>query len=427
MNSTSKLKPGEPLVLYFNVHQPKRLKKFGFLDIGDEADYWNDSLNALVTGRVARNCYIPVNSMLRRLIERDDNIRLTFSISGPAITQFESFAPEALQSFHSLVGTGCVELLGETSHHSLASMMANDEFPEQIRKHSSLMQHHFGVAPTVFRNTEMIYSNSIGSRVKQLGFKGILCEGVLPQDNRGLYLHPFHKDFKILSRDFVLSDDIAFRFENGHHKLDVDEFFKKIEQAPGVTMIGVDYETFGEHRHAHSGIIQFLHDLIVKVTQSKTVTLMTPSEVIMNCEAAGTLDSPDFTSWADERKDISAWLDSELQNEAFIAMQGVEDQVKKSGNPDLVETFRNLQTSDHFYYMSTKNGPDGEVHAVFSHYNSPYEAYINYMNVLNDFKVKLAKAPAHDPIEALEYERRHEPVPLWAEKAQANYYDLTSR
>jgi alpha-amylase len=256
-----------------------------------------------------------------------------------------------------------------------------------------------------------------------MGFRGIITEG---KDHLGLYSHPYHSYFKILLRHNSLSEDIGHRFAN-NGGLDVNEYFKRIEDSPGVTMLAMDYETFGEHASEDTGITKFLRDLILKVLSSDTVQLVTPSEVIKTNTISEKLDVPEFISWGDEGKDLSAWLENAIQNEAFLALQSIEDLVKKSGNREFLDTWRNLQTSDHFFYMSTKTNADGDMHSYFSHYNSPYEAYINYMNVLNDFRAKLQHAPAHDPMETLEFERRHEPVPHWAEKAQANYHELTSR
>lgn len=431
MDLNSNNRSGKPLVFYFHIHQPRRLRRIGFLDIGSGFDYFNESFNADVARKAARECYLPVNAMLTKLCRELKNVRLTFSISGVALTQFERFVPEVIDSFRDLVKTGCVELLGETSHHTLASLTPNDEFPNQVREHTALLEKYFNVRPAVFRNTELIYNNSIGARVAQLGFKGILCDDVdrvvMHKSKHAVYRHPSDKEFKILLRNNTLSDDIGFRFITGTGKLDLDRYLKAIESCDGPVTIGVDYETFGEHQPASTGIIDFLEGLIRKASQSDRVKMMTPSEVFNGSKPEDKLDVTDFVSWADEAKDLSAWLENEIQNEAFMQMQNIEDQVRSSNSPELIDIWRNLQTSDHFYYMSTKGGPDGEVHSHFSPYNSPYEAYINYMNILNDFKLKLQQAPSHDPMESTEYERRHENVPTWAEKAQAEYHELTSR
>jgi alpha-amylase len=427
----TKVQASKPLVLYFHIHQPKRLRRIGFLDIGSGFEYFDEAMNAAIAQKAARECYLPVTAMLRDLCKDLKNVRLTFSISGVALEQFEKYTPEVIDSFRSLVATGCIEMLGETSHHTLASLTPNDEFPNQVREHTTLLEKYFNVRPNIFRNTELIYNNSIGARVAQLGFKGILCDDVdrvlLNKTHNAIYRHPWNRDFKILLRNNSLSDDIGFRFVTAAGKLDLEKYFNAIESSEGIVTLGLDYETFGEHQPASTGIIDFLKGLITKASQSDRIQMMTPTEAFKASNGNEKLDVTDFISWADEAKDISAWLENEIQNEAFMLLQSLEEQVKNSNNHELLDTWRNLQTSDHFYYMSTKNGPDGEVHAHFRPYNSPYEAYINYMNILNDFKLKLQRAQSHDLMESVEYERRHENVPKWAEKAQTDYHELTSR
>ena len=418
----------KPLVLTFHIHQPRRLRRVGFLDIGNGFDYFNDTLNEDVIKTIAHRCYLPVTHMLTKLCKQNDGVKLGLSISGITLMQFEKYVPDVMQSFRALIDTGCVELVAETSHHSLACMMPNDEFPHQVQEHVQLLERYFNFHPAVFRNTGLIYNNNIGARVAQLGFKGIICddvdEALMNRSHYATYRHPTNKDLGILLRNNTLSDDISFRYTTGTGTLDIDRYFKRIESAPGIVTLGIDYETFGEHQDETTGIINFLRDFILKAIHSDHVKLMTPSEALNAWEAKEQLDIPGYTSWADESKDLSAWLDNEMQHEAFNILQGLEDDVRKLNNHELLDVWRNLQSADHFYYMSTKTGADGEVHAHFSPYNSPYEAFINYMNVLHDFKLKLQHTHPQDPMDSIEYERRHEHGPLWAEKAQADY--LTS-
>lgn len=415
----------KPLVLFFHIHQPRRLRRVGFLDIGKDFDYFNDTLNEDVIKTITRRCYVPVTKMLTRLCKELKNVRISLSISGVALTQLEKFAPDALKNFRALIDTGCVEVLAETSHHSLASIMPNDEFPNQVQEHLKLVDRHFNVRPIVFRNTALIYNNNIGARVAQIGFKGIICEDVdealMHKSHYAIYRHPTNKELTILLRDSTLSDDISFRYITGTGKLDIDRYFKSVESAPGIVTLGIDFETFGEHQPENTGIITFLRDFITHASKSSQVKLMTPSDVLNASQAADELDIPNYTSWADESKDLTAWLENEMQHEAFNILQGLEDQVKNTNNPELLEIWRNLQTSDHFYYMSTKTGADADVQARFSPFNSPYEAFINYMNILHDFKLKLQQVSSHDPMESIENERRHEHGPVWAEKAQSDY------
>lgn len=371
----------------------------GFLDIGNTGDYFDEQLNADIINRVSQNCYLPVNAMLRKLVEQHPNIKLCFSLSGVLIDQLEKYQPAALQSFKDLVSTGSIELLSETYYHSLSSLTPNEEFIIQVNAHRALMEQHFNVHPEVFRNTELIYSNSIGSKVSQLGFKGILCDGIgRTLEGRSpyqLYKHPAQERFDILLRSNRLSDDIAFRFGNSQSKFTVNEFCKWIYDVPGdesVVTLGMDYETFGEHFNASSGIITFLEKLITRIDEDGVATLTNPSTLFRSLQPKEKLDIHDFVSWADESKDISAWLGNDIQCDAFKTLQSLEESVMRSHNAALIETWRNLQTSDHFYYMCTKGMNDGNVHSYFSHYGSPYEAFINYMNTLTDLSLR-ARTP----------------------------------
>jgi alpha-amylase len=383
------------VILYFQVHQPKRLRKLGFLDIGNTGDYFDEGLNRDIINRVSQNCYIPVNEKLRKLVEHFPDVKLCFSLSGVLIDQLEKYNPAALQSFKDLASTGSVEFLSETYYHSLSSLTPNDEFITQVNAHRELMQHHFGVYPEVFRNTELIYSNSIGSKVSQLGFKGILCDEIgRALDGRSpyqLYKHPSHEKFNVLLRSNRLSDDIAFRFNNEQNRFTVDDFSHWIYEIPGdenVVTLGMDYETFGEHFKASSGIILFLERLIMKLHNDKIVHVTAPSEVFRTLKAKEKFDIHDFVSWADESKDISAWLGNDIQWDAFKTLHSLEESILKTHNTAIIDTWRNLQTSDHFYYMCTKVANDGNVHSYFSHYGSPYEAFINYMNTLTDLSLR---------------------------------------
>ncbi len=389
------------VILYFQVHQPRRLRKLGFLDIGNEGDYFDDQLNKDIILRVSQNCYQPVNAMLRKLVERFPEIKLCFSLSGVLIDQLEKYSPATLQSFKDLAATGSVEFLSETYYHSLSSLTPNEEFIIQVQAHRQLMEHHFGIYPEVFRNTELIYSNSIGSKVAQLGFKGILCDGIgRTLEGRSpyqLYKHPNQEHFDILLRSNRLSDDIAFRFNTEQSRLTVDDFCRWIYEVPddeSIVTLGMDYETFGEHFKASTGIITFLEKLIVKLNTDKLARLTSPSALFRTLSPREKLDIHDFVSWADESKDISAWLGNDIQCDAFKTLQSLEETILRTHNAAMIETWRNLQTSDHFYYMCTKGHNDGNVHSYFSHYGSPYEAFINYMNTLTDLSLR-ARTPVH--------------------------------
>jgi alpha-amylase len=391
----------QSLVLYFQVHQPKRLRTFRFFDIGSGQPATDEELDREIIQRVARESYIPANNVLLKLLHKNPQINVTFSLSGVIIDQLEEYAPEVLDSFRDLAATGSVEFLAETYHHSLACMIPGKEFEAQIIKHSEKIYEHFGVRPTVFRNTELIYNNDIGKRVRKLGLTGVLSDGVeRVLDGRSpnhVYQHPDQADLKILLRNYRLSDDIAFRFTETGKPLTAEKYFNWLTSVPKderVITLAMDYETFGEHQKKETGIFRFLEELLARLAKSKHMEMLTVSQALQRVEAHSVLNVPHFISWADQERDLSAWLGNEMQRDAFDSVINLEFDIKNLNDKGMLEQWRNLLTSDHFYYMSTKKGSDGSVHTYFSPYPSPYEAFINYMNVLTDFsmRVKILKA-----------------------------------
>ncbi|HYG03325.1 MAG TPA: glycoside hydrolase family 57 protein [Chryseosolibacter sp.] len=387
------------LILYFQVHQPKRFKPVKFFDIGADGTLYDDFVNQSVVERVASSCYLPTNALLLKLIKKHPEIKVCFSISGVALDQFAEYTPEVIDSFKALADTGNVEFLGETYFHSLASLMNGHEFEIQVLKHAELIENLFGRRPTFFRNTELIYNNEIGKRAALLGFEGVITDGVqqILKNNRNahqVYEHPEHSELKILLRDYILSDDIAFRFFEHGVRLTPEKYMKWINDiSPDdkIVTIGMDYETFGEHQKKESGIHDFLKKLLKNIATSDCHRLMTPTEAVRNIQASGKLNAEKTVSWADHERDLSAWLGNDMQKDAFDSLGKIEREVKALNDSEITRQWRLLQTSDHFYYMSTKQGSDGSVHNYFSHYPSPYEAFINYMNVLTDFTCKIEK------------------------------------
>ncbi len=374
-----------------------------FFDIGSNRSYFNDDLNQEIIQRVAKNCYLPTNSLLLKLIRKNQQLKIAFSISGITIDQLEEYAPEVLDSFRSLAETGSVEFLAETYYHSLACMMPGNEFERQVEKHQEKIRKHFGVRPNVFRNTELIYNDSIGKRIHQLGFKGVFTDGIdriLGKESpHHTFEHPEVDDLKILLRNYRLSDDIAFRFSQKNSPLTVKQYMTWLNDIPHpekVINLGLDYETFGEHQKKESGIFSFLETLLISIAKKKNYQFITPSEAIENIVPHRKLSVPTLISWADQEKDLSAWLGNEMQRDAFDSLTKLQEDIKSLDDKAMLKLWRFLQTSDHFYYMSTKKGNDGGVHHYFSPYPSPYEAFINYMNVLTDFslQVKINKAAA---------------------------------
>ena len=384
---------------YFQVHQPDRLRQFRFFDIGNDFHYFDDFANRTILHRVASRCYLPANNTLLELIRRHNGaFRVAFSISGVAIEQFEKYAPEVIDSFKALAATGCVEFLAETYSHSLASLADDMEFKKQVSDHAKLVQKLFGVKPSVFRNTELIYSDAIGAKVADMGYKAMLSEGAKHilgwKSPNYVYTNAVNPRLKVLLRNFNLSDDIAFRFSDrgwGDWPLTADKFAAWLSEAFGdgeVVNLFMDYETFGEHQKASSGIFEFLNALPDEVLR-RGIDFRTPSEAAAHHQPVAPLHVPFPISWADEERDTSAWLGNELQEEAFNKIYALQDSVKKTKDEKLVKIYRMLQESDHFYYMCTKFFSDGSVHSYFNPYDTPYEAFINYMNVLSDFEIRV--------------------------------------
>ena len=392
--------------LYFQVHQPWRLKKYRFFNMGKDHNYLDDLLNRSIMQKVARQCYLPMNALLLKLIkENKGKFRCTFSITGTAVEQFRAFAPEVLDSFKELAATGCVEFLAETYSHSLASLASKEDFTEQVKLHMAMLKKEFGVKPTAFRNTELIYSDEIGEMVAGMGFRTMLAEGAKHvlgwKSPNYVYANAIDQKLRLLLRNYKLSDDIAFRFSN-HEWPEFPltaEKFASWAQASGaagdIINLFMDYETFGEHQWESTGIFQFMEALPDVLLSLPGFSFVTPTEAAAMFQPVASLDVHNFMSWADAERDLTAWLGNDMQQDAITAVYRLEEKVKAGGNEDLLRTWRRLQTSDHFYYMCTKWFADGDVHSYFNPYGTPYDAYINYMNVLADFGLTLdAPLPA---------------------------------
>lgn len=389
------------LCLYFQVHQPARLRLYRFFDIGKDSHYYDDFTNRTILRRVAELCYLPMNALLYDLIkEYDGKFKVAFSISGSAIEQFDRYAPEVLESFRKLADTGCAEFLCETYYHSLASLASEAEFRHQVLKHKDTVRQFFGVEPKIFRNTELIYSDTIGSQVYDMGFNAMLTEGAKHilgwRSPDFVYTDERQSKLKLLLRNYSFSDDIAFRFSDRNWKewpLTCDKYLdwlkNEVRESGDVINLFMDYETFGEHQAASTGIFDFMRYLPEAVTKDGTFSFDTPSEVVRKYKPISDLEVSQPISWADEERDVTAWLGNELQQEAFNKLYAQYEKVAIINDPALMNDFGHLQESDHFYYMCTKFFSDGEVHKYFNPYDSPYEAFINYMNVLSDFIIRV--------------------------------------
>jgi alpha-amylase len=395
------------ICLYFQVHQPHRLRLYRFFDIGRNSYYYDDFANRTILKRVAERCYLPANRLIHDLITKyKGDFKVTFSITGSVIEQFEKFAPEVIQSFNDLAKTGCVEFLAETYSHSLASLISEDEFREQVLLHSEKINTLFGIKPRVFRNTELIYSDRIGSVVADMGYEAMLTEGAKHvlgwKSPNYLYTNAINPKLKLLLKNFNLSDDIAFRFSNqnwSNWPVTAEKYtgwLTKALEKDDIVNLFMDYETFGEHQSVSTGIFDFLKHLPGEVLKTNKCVFDTPSGICAKHQPVAPLHVPFPISWADEERDTSAWLGNELQNEAFDKLYSAEKKVKESGDETLLADFRKLQQSDHFYYMCTKFFSDGAVHKYFNPYETPYEAFINYMNVVSDFLLRCNRATVRE-------------------------------
>lgn len=391
------------ICLYFQVHQPNRLRLYRFFDIGKDSHYYDDFANRTILRRVAQKCYLPMNALLLELIEANKGaFKVAFSISGSALEQFDRYAPEVIESFRKLAQTGCVEFLSETYYHSLASLASPIEFKNQVMKHKAAIEHYFGVTPKAFRNTELIYSDSIGEMVYDMGFKTMLTEGARHvlgwKSPNFLYSGAQAPGLKLLLKNSSLSDDIAFRFSDrtwSDWPLTGEKYLSWIKasaQNDDIVNLFMDYETFGEHQKAASGIFDFMRFLPEVVINDSEFEFVTPTQAAKKHRPVGELDVPDAISWADEERDVTAWLGNELQNDAFNKLYDQAEKLALLNDEALWSDYGHLQESDHFYYMCTKFFSDGAVHKYFNPYDTPYEAFINYMNVLSDFILRVDDA-----------------------------------
>jgi alpha-amylase len=386
--------------LYFQVHQPNRLLSYDFFRIGENAVYEDEAMNIEILNKVAEKCYLPANRMFQRLVEENDGrFRMALSISGIVIEQMERYRPDVLESFKQLVATGSVELLAETYYHSLAFVHSNKEFERQVELHLQKLENIFHVRPRVFRNTELIYNNAIAAKAETMGFDGVMAEGVernlVGRSPNFLYRAPTTARIKTLLRNIPLSDDLGFRFSDPNwpgYPLTAEKFADWIAGCEGdVVNLFMDYETIGEHHWDDTGIYNFWQAIPAALIEAG-LQWVTPTEAVELYRASREYDSAVITSWADTERDLSAWMGNVMQQEAIAKVHRLEQEILAVNDPDLTDIWAKMQTSDHFYWMSTKGGPDGSVHKYFTPYPSPYDAYIYFMNVLADLQIRLRRA-----------------------------------
>ncbi len=381
---------------YFQVHQPFRLRHYTVFD--HTPRYFDEFKNASICRKVANKCYLPSNRLLLDTIRRyEGRFKVAFSITGVIMEQFQKYCPEVMSTFDALAQTGCVEFLAETYYHSLSFLYSHDEFIEQVNKHRELISRLYGQQPRVFRNTELIYNNALAETIEKTGwFDAIITEGadhVLGYRNSNfVYRPPNCQRLKLLLKNYSLSDDIAFRFSNrgwAEYPLMADKFAQWINRVNGngqCVNLFMDYETFGEHQWEDTGIFDFMYHLPEELLKHPDNNFMTPGELAETYESVDTVDIPHIISWADTERDLSAWLGNAMQSNALHEIYKIEKLIKQTRNEELIADWRRMQTSDHFYYMCTKYFADGDVHKYFNPYESPYDSYINFMNVLSNLR-----------------------------------------
>ena len=399
------------IVLYLHVHQPLRVRKYSIFDTAEQHDYFDepdqetDRNNERVLRKVADKSYRPMNALLEKLLHRHPEFKVSLSITGTFIEQAEKWAPDVLDSFKRLVATGQVEIVSETYYHSLAFFYSREEFERQVEMHRDKVRELFGVETSVFRNTELSYNDELAKWADGYGFKGILAEGWDPilqwRSPNFVYRPPNTEKIGLLLKNYRLSDDLAFRFSNkdwAQWPLSADTYSQwanaSISDSPLVNLF-MDYETFGEHQWADTGIFEFFESFVGKWLENPNNTFYTTSEAIDQHSPVGEISMPNTVTWADSERDLTAWLGNSMQQEALRHLYTLEDQVMRTEDMDLISDWRKLQTSDHVYYMCTKWFTDGDVHAYFSPYDSPYDAFLYFMNAVRDVRYRLMEYHKH--------------------------------
>ena len=393
------------VVLYLHAHQPLRVKPYSVFQAGQDHYYFNDETpdtdtnNRFIIDKVSEKSYIPTNQALIELLLKHPQFKISLSITGTLIDQLEMWRPDVLQSFKELIATGKVEVVAETYHHSLAFFYSRAEFVKQVAKHANKVRELFGVTPTSFRNTELSYNNDLAYWADEAGYKAIITEGWDPvlgwRSPNFVYKPSYTKNIKLLMKNYKLSDDIAFRFSNkgwSEWPLTTEKFTQWAHAADhggDVVNLFMDYETFGEHQWHDTGVFDFLRAFPNEWLKDPNHTFMTITEAAEKYESKDYVDIPNTITWADTERDLTAWLGNDMQVDAITSLYALEDAVLASEDEVLIEDWRRLQTSDHVYYMCTKWFSDGDVHAYFSPYDSPYKAFMYFMNAYRDLTSRL--------------------------------------
>jgi alpha-amylase len=393
------------IVLYLHVHQPWRVRDYTVFDTASQHNYFDNGTeshrdNQAIFEKVATKSYRPMNAVLQKLLEEHEDFKLSLSITGTFLDQAEQWAPDVIESFKKLVDTGRVEIVGETYHHSLAFFYSRSEFEHQVELHRQKIRDIFGVETTAFRNTELAYNDELAAWANDAGYKAILAEGWDPilewRSPNHVYRPPAADTTRLLMKNYRLSDDLAFRFSNKaweHYPLHADTYIDWIQKSLGedgsLLNLFMDYETFGEHQWEDTGIFNFFSSFVGAWLDAPDTTFYTVTQAAASEEPVGEISMQKTVTWADSERDLSAWLGNDMQHEILHHLYALERDILKSGNEELINDWRRLTTSDHSYYMCTKWFTDGDVHAYFSPYDSPYDAFLYFMNVVRDLRYRL--------------------------------------
>jgi len=393
------------IVLYLHAHQPYRIRKYTAFDTTYSHDYFDGSDadsgfdNKQIFNKVADKSYRPMNALLEKLLNEHPEFKLSLSLTGVFLEQAEQWAPDVLEGFKRLVKTGRVEIISETYYHSLAFFYSRDEFEQQVEMHRQKIRDIFEIETNVFRNTELSYNNELAKWADDYGFKGILAEGWDPilewRSPNYVYKPVGTKNIRLLMKNYHLSDDVAFRFSDkswSQWPLNADTYNDWVNTSiadKSIVNLFMDYETFGEHQWQDTGIFDFYEAFVSKWLDNPANTFYTVSDAINNFEPAGEISMQDTVTWADTERDLTAWTGNSMQREALRYIYELEKDVINSGDIKIISDWRKLQASDHFYYMCTKWFKDGDVHAYFSPYESPYLGFLYYMNAMRDIRWRL--------------------------------------
>ena len=396
------------LTLYMHMHQPQRIREYSVFDTAVSHDYFSasdgtDRDNYAVFTKVAHKSYRPMNALLEKLLNEQPDFKFSLSISGVWLEQAEQWTPDLIEQLQRMVSTGRVEIVAETYHHSLAFFYSRDEFERQVAMHRDKIERLFGLTPRAFRNTELAYNDELAAWAEVAGYNVVLAEGWDPvlewRSPNFVYRPAGSENLRLLLKNYRLSDDIAFRFGDrgwSGYPLTPDKYERWVEtafadNAPTVNLF-MDYETFGEHQWEDTGIFRFFEHFVNQWLSGDNNTFYTVSQAAHSAEPVGDVSMPDTVTWADRERDLTAWLGNSLQQEAMRHLYAMEHDVLRTGNTEIIDDWRRLQISDHTYYMSTKSLDDGDVHAYFSPYESPYDAFLYYMNALRDMRYRLMRA-----------------------------------